>query len=54
VSDNIQVRVDNTVPVEQVIDLIEVLIEKKEARFVNASELTGMTLTVRNQNGPEE
>jgi peptidoglycan/xylan/chitin deacetylase (PgdA/CDA1 family) len=48
VADAIQVRVDNTIPVDQIIDLIEILTEKEEARFVNASELTGLPLTVRN------
>ena len=42
----IQVNVDNTVPVEDVESAILELKEKR-AHFVNASELTGLELTVR-------
>jgi peptidoglycan/xylan/chitin deacetylase (PgdA/CDA1 family) len=47
VASKIQVVIDNSVSTEKVSLLIETLLQKQEATFVNASDLTGMNLTVR-------
>lgn len=49
VADHIQIVVDNSVPIEKVASLVRMIIEKHEATFVNASDLTGMNLMVRRQ-----
>ncbi|HEX7031571.1 MAG TPA: polysaccharide deacetylase family protein [Nitrososphaera sp.] len=49
VSDQIRITADNSVSVGKVTSLIARILEKQEANFVNASDVTGMKLTVRGE-----